>query len=80
MASLKSFVVEGNLAQQGLSTNGAGTTSYGGKGTLNANLPEGVKAKLKISDKTLSSVRGGARARGRIGAPPRARRLEIFAV
>ena len=80
MASLKSFVVEGNLAQKGVSANGAGDTSYGAKGTLNANLPEGLKAKLKISDKTLSSVRARARARGRIAARARAGGDAIVAV
>ena len=79
MASLKSFVVEGNLAQKGLSTNGAGETSYGAKGTLNANLPEGLKAKVKISDKTLSSVRARASACGRIARRARAGGAEIFA-
>ena len=75
MASLKSFVVEGNLAQKGVSTNGAGTTSYGAKGTLNAGLQQGLKAKLIISDKTLSSVRARARAHRAARARGRAANL-----
>ena len=73
MASLKSFVIEGKLAQEGLSTNGAGETRYGVNGTLNGSLPEGLKMKVKVSDKTVQSVRTrGCVARGHRRAGARA--------
>jgi hypothetical protein len=70
--SLKSFVVEGKLAQSDVSLNGAGKTSYGGKATLNASLPEGLSAKLVFTDKTVQSVRASG-GRGRAGQSARSR-------
>lgn len=64
--SLKSFVVEGKLAQSDVSLNGSGNTAYGVTGKLNADV-QGFKAQLKVTDKTIQSVRA-ARAHRRSGA------------
>jgi len=66
--TLKSFEVEGNLAQKDVRTNDLGKTSYGAKGALKADLQQGLKAQLKISDRTINSVR--ARACARAGERP----------
>ena len=74
--SLKSFVVEGKLAQEGVSTGGGGETKYRVTGSLNANLPEGLKAKLTVTDRTVQSVRAEGESAGQ-SARWRAREARI---
>jgi hypothetical protein len=69
---LQSFKVEGRLAQQGVSLQNSGTTSYGAKGVLAASLPEGLKASLTLTDRTVQSVRASG-GRGRAGQSARSR-------
>ena len=70
MASLQNIVAEAQATQSGVTTKGLGENSYGVKATLNAKLPEGLKANLKFSDKTISSVRTPACARDAGGRAP----------
>jgi hypothetical protein len=79
--SLKSFVGEANVKQTGITGSGSealGKSSWSLKGDLNASLPEGLSAKLTITDGSLRSVRargaGAARAHNRARLP-RARPL-----
>ena len=76
MASLKSFHAEAKAEQHNITTGALGKQSFSAKGHLHAELPEGVRAKLTITDKTITSVRaaqrGGAAAIGARAARGRA--------
>jgi hypothetical protein len=70
--SLKSFVGEASVKQTDITGSGSealGKSGWSLKGNLNASLPEGLSAKLTITDGSLRSVRargaGAARARNR---------------
>ena len=74
MASLQSFKVEASATQKGVSTAKLGETGYKVSGVLSASLPEGLSAKLNVTDKTLQSVRAAAaRARDAAARPRRGR-------
>ena len=64
--SLKSFVGEANVTQSDITGSGSealGKTGWSLKGNLNASLPEGLSAKLTLTDRSLVSVRARGAAR-----------------